>query len=285
MLLANLTGFVPIGEARFFWEYVRDGGHRCGCREPLVGCAAWEPVVRALSASREVDMAEAARLARSLDRTRTLLLPWRRSADGGYRKLAGFTATLYETIWRLGGAGVIVDSSKVPSHLRLLEAGGRVDLRVLHLVRDGRAVAHSWSRRSKREVVTDAPGPPLPRRSILSGMARWVVENAATESLCRQGLRHTTMRFEELAVEPASTLAAALVSLGLEAAAARLTELGGSLRTAATHGIGGNPVRFAPARPVDPSEATKWRREMPRAAAWSLGCLVAPLLWRYGYEI
>src|SRR4028119_1802817 len=59
---------------------------------------------------------------------------------------------LYRAIQRVSGAGVIVDSSKRFSYAVLLSLLPFGDLRVVHLVRDSRAVAYSWARSSESTV-------------------------------------------------------------------------------------------------------------------------------------
>ena len=57
---------------------------------------------------------------------------------------AEMTAALYRSISDVSGKTVILDSSKKPLRTYALLATGTVDVRVLHLVRDGRGVV--WSR-------------------------------------------------------------------------------------------------------------------------------------------
>ena len=69
---------------------------------------------------------------------------------------AAYTAALrrlYEAFHDVGHAGIIVDSSKDVSTLYLLTQMADVRLRLLHLVRDSRAVAYSWMKRIVRPDI------------------------------------------------------------------------------------------------------------------------------------
>src|ERR1022692_3637443 len=61
-----------------------------------------------------------------------------------------YYARLYAAIIKVSGCELVVDSSKHPSLAHCLRWLPDVDLRVLHLVRDSRAVAYSWSRQVRR---------------------------------------------------------------------------------------------------------------------------------------
>ena len=63
---------------------------------------------------------------------------------------------LYSSIMARTGCSVIVDSSKFASYGHLLASNPAFDVRVIHLVRDSRAVAHSWQRRKRRTQATGA---------------------------------------------------------------------------------------------------------------------------------
>jgi hypothetical protein len=64
-------------------------------------------------------------------------------------RMAEILRSLYSAIAQVSG-GVIVDSSKTPSYLFLLQRVEGIDLRLLHLVRDSRGVAYSTLKRIRR---------------------------------------------------------------------------------------------------------------------------------------
>jgi hypothetical protein len=84
-----------------------------------------------------------------------------------------------------------------------------------------------------------------------------------------------TLRYEDLATDPASALAPVVgdVPSGIAKAPAG---------TRHQHAIYGNPMRFRPG-PVVPDE--RWRRDMGLGARLMTTMLTAPLLGRYEYRM
>ena len=65
------------------------------------------------------------------------------------REEAVFThalGNLYRAVAETGGARVVVDASKYPVYAAILRRVPAVDLRVVHLIRDARGAAYSWSK-------------------------------------------------------------------------------------------------------------------------------------------
>lgn len=287
ILLGNLEGYFSVGEIRFFWQYLGIPDLLCGCGELLEGCPVWTEVRSGLSRSMsEVEQRRVARLARRLDRSRQL--PWISAGllprVSGYRRLAGATARLYREIRRVSGCRVLVDSSKVPSHLDLLLRSPGLDVRALHLVRDGRAVAYSWSRRQKRELARGADEARIPRHSLVRALITWMVENAFARRIGKGASEYTLMRYEDFVAEPAATLERALEQLGLGGPDLRRSD-GRTFEVAPTHSVGGNPMRFTTRRSIEIRDREEWRRQLPGSVRLFLGVLAAPSLLRYGYRL
>lgn len=285
LILGNTPGFVSVGEIRFWWEYMAQGGIRCGCGELLQVCPFWSAVqARMLADDPELDIMRIAGLSRSLDRTHHLPRYGRdltiRNAD--LAELVAATRQLYEAVWRVGGGRLIVDSSKVPSHLYLLSQIAGLDLRLLQLVRDGRAVAYSWNKRHKKELAA-VDGAHMARHSNLRAMLVWAVENNYVAKFGQKLPRTAVMRYEDFAAEPQQVLGQTLREL--ECAVSVLDMLQGpAFQPQPTHSVGGNPLRFARTTlTVRPD--TEWQEQMSPVAQKTLGLLFAPVFSRYDYPI
>ena len=57
-----------------------------------------------------------------------------------------YYARTYAAIAQVSGRRVVIDSSKHASLAFCLSTSPALDLRVVHVIRDSRAVAYSWSR-------------------------------------------------------------------------------------------------------------------------------------------
>jgi hypothetical protein len=90
-----------------------------------------------------------AALQHSIDRLRdgpvsiSRLLPRPRREMTAYVRVM---ISVYRAALQISGARAIVDTSKYPGYAATLNKHPDVDLRVIHLIRDSRAMAHSWTR-------------------------------------------------------------------------------------------------------------------------------------------
>jgi Sulfotransferase family len=278
-LLGNMGGVVSVGEIRFFWEYASAGNRRCSCGSLLSDCVLWRAVLQHLR-DQDVDVDRAAAAARRLDRTRQAV---RHRFCGCQPSEYGFlrqaTAALYRAVSDHIGGRTIVDSSKVPSHLGLLRDLAGLDLRVLHLVRDGRAVAYSWSKRPKEDPGVQGERRQMRRRAALVAMLVWMVENGLLERLTTGLPFVARVRYEDFARCPREQLAIALRRLEVPAdEQIWLNEFG----LQPTHGVGGNPLRFSgPSKAIRLDDA--WRTRLHPTMKLLLAALGGRSLRRYGY--
>jgi hypothetical protein len=195
-----------------------------------------------------------------------------------------YYARLYAAITDVSGCDLVVDSSKHPSLAHCLRWQPDVDLRVLHLVRDPRAVAYSWSRQVLRPD-TDRQSY-MTRYSPATTARQWDVQNAAFQLLARTGVPTMRLRYEDFTAEPELTLHRVADFAGLPSRDSYpfLTADGPSWRAhlSGSHSVSGNPMRFTTGQiPIRADE--KWRTSMPKAQQRAVTALTLPLLAGYGY--
>ncbi len=286
LLLGNEANLFSVGEVRFFWQYSQSADHRCGCGAELHTCEFWSRVVKRLADS-ESDLESLGQLASRWDRTRRVPKLARRLArpSGGLETLLDGTGQLYRAVEREARDATLVDSSKVPSHLHLLTRLEGMDVRLLHLVRDPRAVAYAWRRRRKTERgIIASDGVRMPARSYLLATLVWAVENFFVGRLARRQSAACLVRYEDLVADPAGTLTRVARELDLDPFELRALE-GKQARLEPTHSVGGNPLRFGPTKSTVIRSDQEWRQKMSPGLRIVLGLLVLPLLKRYGYRL
>ena len=153
---------------------------------------------------------------------------------------------------------MVVDTSKAPGGAWLVADTAGIDLRVIHLVRDPRATAHSWSRSkpiddggSRSRMVTLGP---------VRSSAHWLLRNVATRAAFgRDGDRYRLVRYEDLIGSPRRVLEELAAWLGLGGQLPLLDDHTAVLGP--VHGIGGNPDRdHTGVVRLDLDDA--WRRHM-----------------------
>src|SRR5687768_12088508 len=89
---------------------------------------------------------------------------------------------LYRAIGEVAGARVVIDASKHASTAFLLRRVPAIDLRVVHLVRDSRGVAYSWTKEVKKPEVTGDDAF-MPQYSPSSSGRQWVAYNLMFDAL------------------------------------------------------------------------------------------------------
>jgi hypothetical protein len=286
LILGQIPGFVSVGELRYLWDRGLRERQLCGCGAAVPDCPFWDAVLQAaFGGADRVDAGAMLALQRRVDglaRLPWVLAPWRpprlERDLRAYREVLG---RVYRAVLAVSGASTIVDSSKYAAYGQLLAGVPGLDLRVLHLVRDSRAVAYSWTRRRRLlEVATEERYMPVfrPWRSA----ADWGLENLGLDLLRRPSRRYHILRYEDLAAEPHAALTAALDRIGIVAELGFLRE--GRLNLGSNHTVAGNPVRFRRGEvPIGPD--VEWHDRLEPGPRWIVTALTWPLLLRYGFPL
>jgi hypothetical protein len=281
--IGMLPGYAPVGELRFVWRSGVLDDDRCTCGAPFSGCPWWRRVGDAAFGGWQAVDAEL--LARAAVRacspavgTRSMLRP-SASPHGPLRTYREATEALYRAIHSVSGCHTIIDSSKHPAYAAHLASLPVLDLRLLHLVRDSRGVAQSWTKVLMRPD-TQRPRQ-FPRFHPAASGVRWTVSHLGVELLARRQPA-VRIRYESLAADPTAQLAAALRGLRLPGPAGEGDLVAEGVRIDGHHVLRANPLAHrGGTAPI--VEDGAWRTEMTaRDRALSI-LLTWPLLWRYGY--
>jgi hypothetical protein len=279
--LGEVDGFFHAGELRTIWAEALAGLQTCGCGRPIHECPVWSAVLAAGFPG--LDDAEAARLARlHRDAIRVRytfrLLRAKRDAPGDWpalRAYADAAGRLYRSIGASTGARVIVDSSKRTGDAALLRLLPGIDPFVLHVVRDPRAVAYSWSHRSG--------SPP----SELATAGEWLAFSALGEAVkWRLGPgRSMVLRHEDFAERPRESIERVLRLVG---AAGTPVPLSGpedrTVEFGENHTVAGHWTRFNRGA-TDLRLSTEWRSKQRQGQRLLVTGVTLPLLPRYGYPL
>jgi hypothetical protein len=290
-LLGEIDGFFHAGELRTLWGLGLQRNRLCGCGVPVPKCELWLEIVRrtlAGPAFESVSPREVERWHRQTMRLRNTrrLLRLPSGLPTGWRSLdryASAQASLYRAIADVTGSSTIVDSSKRPPEAAFLRLLPGIDPYVVHLVRDPRAVAHSWRRR-KRSPGEGRKQEMLEYTPFVSSR-NWLWINWSGEALRRRwgATRTMCLRYEDFVSSPRVAILKILEMAGVaNVTLPFLSERTARLRS--NHTAGGNPDRLT-------EGVTEIRHDMDwlhRQPAWDrvLATTVAlPLMSRYGYPL
>ena len=287
-MLGQLPGFFSAGEIRDLWQRGLTENRLCGCGVPFRSCALWSSVGReAFGGWDRLDVERVARLARAVDRHALLPLLLAPRAwppfHAKLRRYGDILASLYGAIRDVTGAHTIIDSSKAPSTAFLLRRVPGLELSAVHLIRDSRAVAFSWT---KKVVRPDAPGRLvyMHRYPPSRIAARWITRNAMMELLGRLDVPEVRVRYESLVISPRQELEGILAGLGQPLRSEDLAFVSnGHVVLGPNHTVMGNPMRMDTGT-VKLRLDEQWKADFGRRPSDMVTALTRPLLRRYGYR-
>jgi hypothetical protein len=282
-VLGGYPGVFSAGELHHLWGRGLRHKRHCGCGLPLPRCPHWRAVLDAAYGADRPNPRAVLALQRQVVRTRQTAKLWLGSPSAAAREYADLIAPLYRGLAEVTGARLVVDSSKLPAEAALLPHAPGVRPHLLHLVRDPRAVAYSWSRATPNP---DRPKTMMSRHSPTVSTARWLAWNTMTEAsatLAAYRGRRLRLRYEDFVAAPRDRIGEILSLTGQpDGPGPFLDER--TVRLAPNHTVSGNPSRFSSGDVrIAPDDA--WRRGLPLRAYVTVTALALPLLPRYGYPL
>jgi UDP-N-acetylglucosamine transferase subunit ALG13 len=288
LLLGQTPHLTSVGELRFVWQRGLGGNELCGCGARFHECEFWRRVgEEAFGGWDQVDLDAMIALDDGLDRHRYLLFLlfpklW---PDFGrrLRSYAEALSRLYRAIHTVAGGSVLVDSTKDPPFAFLLRHVDAIDLRIIHLVRDSRGVAYSWTKRISKPERVDRPELMNVYDPVNTSL-RWLSYNLLTQVLARLGVPRVFVRYESFIEAPKEHLVRVAALGGVELRPEDLAFLDqDSAQLEAQHTVAGNPMRFSQGR-ISLRLDDAWRTKLSGRDQRRIAMLTWPLLWRYGYR-
>lgn len=278
ILLSQHGEVVGAGELSQVYRCLMDN-EKCACNAPIRQCTFWKDVCDQhlrLSKGEIGAMARLQRAVESMMHYPALVLGLKSKRQ--LRRYADQVESLFRAIADASGKRYVVDSSKSARHysgrpLALFKHTG-LNVKIIHLVRDGRGVG--WS-----EAKCSAS--PEHRRwsewrtvNYLRALASWIVTNhlalVTTSILPRDAVLR--VRYEDLCESPADVVARIGKFVGLDMRQT-VEAIGARKELHPGHNVGGNRVRFAKGLNFKPDH--EWRKTLPRSyrgvfalAAWPL---------------
>ncbi|WP_017627078.1 sulfotransferase [Nocardiopsis chromatogenes] len=286
-LLGELPGVCSMGEVVHMWRRSLVDDEVCGCGAPFARCPFWAEVGReAFGGWGRVDPARVLELKAAVDRTRFVpgLLADEPPPDLAARaaRYTDLYDRLYAAVARVSGCRTVVDSSKHASLAACLRLRYGARMRLLHIVRDPRAVAHAWGKRVPRpDARPTSPEQFMARYSPPRAAVQWVAQNGVLAALERGGLPTLRVRYEDFAADPLGELRGIAEFAGCGADGVPLGA-DGSAELSLAHTVSGNPMRLRTG-PVRVRADVAWRSQLAAPARVAVSALTLPVRWRFGY--
>ena len=281
--LGAAPGCVSLGEIVRLWQRGLVENAMCGCGEPFRDCGFWGPVGKeAFGGWDTLESRGPLELQAAVDRTR--YIPWMLTGRGHRfqkqrREYAEILGRLYRAIQAVSGAEVVVDSSKDLSTTFLLRTVPGIEVRVVHLVRDARAVAYSWT----KQMAKGGSGGEMDRYSPIVVGARYIFANLLLQASRLVGVKMIRQRYEDFVDDPGGS-SERLLRFGGISDPSTTHIVGRQMTVDAHHSLGGNPMRFTQGE-IEIRLDTAWRREFVGRDRRIVTAMTSPMLMLYRYRV
>jgi hypothetical protein len=287
IILGQIEGFFSVGQLRTISRRSLIQNRSCGCGVPVDECEFWREVLDSAfpDDNGRANIHRVVRLLKNYPHKLHIpyfLLPGRRIlVKNLFRDYLKNLGKLYQSIYYTTGCKVIVDSSKFPPYGFALDLLPSVELYILHLVRDPRAVVYSWWRKQREVDATDGIDY-MRRENVVYSAFLWGLWNLMPEHYWRRFPdRYMLLRYEDFVAAPKQTIES-ILSLVKE----RRSDLPfvgeHSVKLGSNHTTTGNPSRFSLGT-VEIRSNSEWERKMRQSHKKVVTALTWPLLHRYGY--
>lgn len=207
-ILNEITDFFTVGELRQLWEVLLHNHSTCACGKDLYSCEIWRIILASIfTDSIPIDSEEMLALYNQYGRNRHVLrMLFPAGRQHAQRQLTPYLANLsklYQVIADVTHSSVIVDTSKHPSYGAILDMLSDVDVYVVHLVRDPRAVAYSWG---TKKFKPDE-GIFMIQLPVYKSALRWLTWNLGGWLLWRcNNKRYLRIYYEDFTRQPRVTI-------------------------------------------------------------------------------
>jgi hypothetical protein len=304
MLLGSQPGICTVGELKAT-SLGDPGRYRCSCGASIKNCEFWSEVSNAMQQKgikfdvtcagtniHDVDSAYLRRLLAPLHRgplwelARDVALNLSPTWHAHVSRVQNRNRALIETLAKVRAASVIVDSSKIGLRLKYQLRDPQLDVRVIRLIRDGRAVALSYmdpftfadAADPKRRAGGSGGDRDCERKRMVEAAREWRRSNEEAETLLPTvgQSRWVEVRYEELCANPAETVRRICLFLGIDSVRVVL-----DFRSVEQHVVG-NGMRLDSTSEIRVDE--RWREHLTEDDLRAFDRVAGSLNRRYGYN-
>jgi hypothetical protein len=271
-MLGQFPSLRPAGEITHLWQRGLTEDELCGCGRPFSRCDFWTEVMSDAFGGPDELSSLAPQAVALRDRVCVtaripqLAFPQIRSSrlERDIRRYSALLRRLYASIVKVSGNRLIIDSSKYPAEAYLLASMDDVDLSIVHLVRDSKAVAYAWKKKKRRPEVVGREDF-FRQYSIMKTALAWNVFNSLFGILESRGVSTLVLRYEDLVQDPRSSIERVAAFTGEPLGPPEFIE-DREVFLKPTHTVSGNPLRLETGRielrlDVEWAEGFSWWRK------------------------
>jgi hypothetical protein len=198
MILANHPDCFNPGELNDIGRLSQEG-FRCSCGEAVSKCSFWSDVYnRWVKKSGPSHVEQYLNTFNKIENFKSSISWYKAFLKYKYHNnllnnYTDITYNFYKSISEISGKSIIVDISKNPLRAFLLSLNSRIDLRLMHMVRDGRGVAWSLNKFIK---------PDFPQKKVWRTAVFWTIVNRQSSFVSKRVSKSQVFKYEDLAESP-----------------------------------------------------------------------------------
>lgn len=279
-LLGTAPGVAPIGELNAIWQNGFIENHRCSCGAQFTACEFWHAIIRDAFGGK-IEVERIWRLKNRLDHTRRIFQLLSPLKSGNFRRdmreYQEVLEQLYRSVGKISGASIIIDASKRPSTAFIIGGIESLDVHLVHLVRDARAVVYAWQKKKPDPGKNDY----MPQYPWSQTMLFWLFRNTFAQ-LQRWRTPYTLVRYEDLIRRPRQVCENILQRSGFVGQAKLPFLSDNSIELPAIHMLSGNPGRFKSGMTVMQLDEA-WKENLDAKTRRIVTLVTYPLLRHYRY--
>lgn len=285
-ILGQHTNIFAAGELRHIWERSFNENQLCSCGIEFKKCDIWQEVLENFKI-KNIDTNKLIHAQEKIGRIRhffTLKSIKKNNAytDNPYlMEIINTYYELYSAILKTTKQQYVLDASKHPIFAYLLSMHPKIDLTLLHLVRDVRGVAYSWRKKKIRPEITTHQEF-MPRYSAAYTAINWDIVNYIGNYMKKEIDSYTLLRYEDIIQHPKVEVRNIfkLLQLADETESIFIDETTVFLNQ--NHTVSGNPMRFK-IGPVNLALDEEWKIKMTNIDKSITNILSFPFLKKYKY--
>jgi len=287
LILGELDRCFSVGELRQVFKKFIGKNALCSCGKPYKECNFWAKILtqeclKSFGLSLE-DIETLYKLQKILEKLPILnSLKQRKYIQTYFREIELFKRIwfkLYQLIFDTSRAEIIIDSSKIPQFLWLLKDYPN-EVYIIHLVRDPRGVAYSWTKRKFDYSVGDY----MKTHRPFTSARLWLTYNLQIEKLKKYFKNYYLLKYEDFCKEPYESLVKIFKKFKLQGI--NIDEIIKNKHIyikKEKHLLGGNPIRFLADKEIKLKIDEEWKNKLALKDKLIVSLLTFPLLKKYKY--
>ena len=272
-VLGQVNNLIHVGELFSFWSVSWPRNVQCGCGTNIRDCQFWREILRKSGIRSDADIDQINKYLKKI-LPRTHQIPYILGGES-FRKISDHEISViksfYYNIIKLSGSQYIVDSSKAPYYLYFISKIANINTKIIHLVRDARAVNYSWHRKSIQGFS----------ENWFSSALGWTARNSVMEYWrARTDDDLIQVTYERFAHNPRQTIDLLLEWIGIDETNP-VSQTGG-FHFSESHTVWGNPSRHKNGY-INIELDNEWLTSMSWMRKRGVEAITWPLLLWYGY--